>query len=169
MTRLRRAIAHATPGIDRLAQRYGWRGLTLILLGSQWFVIGLGVMLQPQRGRSLVLTDYVPDIPLGLCWWVTGGIAIWQGLRGKHRDDSAGHVALFLMPAVRCGAFFVAWATYWITRGLSNFTAIEPVGYRNGLLAGLVWAVVVVVVLIVARRPESVLPVPEPPGAGHVE
>lgn len=173
MRSVRDLLVGTSPGVDALAQRYGWRGLSLILLGSVWLVVGAGVMAQDRQSRSLLAMDYLPPLLIGACWWATAAVAILQGLRGPGRDDTTGYVALFIMPAFRCAAYLVAWALWWGAQIVAEVWAtfgwgtVPQVGHREGWFAALVWGTIVVFVFITARRPESVVVLPPPPEAGR--
>lgn len=150
--------------IDRFSTRYGWRGVWLILLGAMWVLFGVGVLQDPAVTKSWVLYENVPVVIQAAFWWLSGAIAIWQGLRGKNHDDSWGHVALYFMPATRVVSFTVAWAIYLgalMSRelGLTH----DLIGYSKGWYAALIWSLVSMMLGVAASWPNPAPPIPKPP------
>lgn len=150
--------------IDGLADRYGWRGLWLMLLGSIWIVFGVGVFLEPIAPRSWVLYEHLPPVVQATGWWVSGVVAIWEGTRGSNRDDSRGHVALQLMPAVRLASFLMSWLVY-----LGSLAAVETgsvdvvIGYKQGWFAALIWVLVAAMLWLASAWPNPEAPLIRPP------
>ena len=96
----------------RLSGRYGWRGVWLIVAGTVWIVMGVGQLFFPFPDNPWVLFQRLPDPVLATGWWITGLVAIGQGLACSprvDRTDALGHVALYLMPAVRVVSYSIAW------------------------------------------------------------
>lgn len=156
--------------LDRLAARFGWRGLWLMLLGSTWALFGVGVLLEPVAPRPWVLYEHLPPLVQATGWWASGVVAIWQGSKGPHRDDSVGHVALYLMPAVRLLSFIVAWVVYLGSAVCDQIGASNTViGYPNGWFAASIWCIVSAMLALAASWPNPVPPLPAPPpGAATV-
>lgn len=148
----------------RLSLRYGWRGLWLMLMGVMWIAFGLGVMIQPNIPRSWVLYEYLPPLAQAAGWWLTGLIAVWAGLKGPARDDSMGHVALYLMPAVRLISFVFSWLIY-----LGSLVAQDlgwkghTIGFAEGWFIAAVWCLIQLMLAIAASWPNPEPPLPKPP------
>lgn len=152
--------------IARLSGRYGWRGLWLITIGLMWGLVGLGVLLQPNAPRSGVLIEYVPGVGQAAAWWITGAIAVWQGMRGAEKDDTVGHVALYLMPAVRVTSFLLSWILWEATPLLRHAGFIDgPIGFRDGWFAALVWGITSTALIVAAGWPNPEPPIPSPPAS----
>ena len=130
----------------RIAERLGYRGLALLIVGLIYGGIGWGVLAMPQ---------YVPDLlhthlPLAwrLCiWWISGGLAVLAALLTFARAhagavDRIQRIAFGLMiigPLQRFGSF--AWAT--IT------------GHTLDRFGGaMVWLLVLLLVALIAAWPE---------------
>lgn len=151
--------------VDRLAARFGWRGLWLMLLGAVWILFGLGVLLEPIEPRDWVLYEHLPPVVQAAGWWLTGLVAIRQGSLGPNRDDSYGHVALYLMPAVRLLSFVVAWLVYLGSLIGEQIGATDTVvGYQQGWFAALIWCLVSAMLALAAAWPNPIPPLPSPPG-----
>lgn len=137
-----------------LATKYGHRGACLLGLGVVWVFFGFSVMIDPQEARPFVLHEMLP-VPLrGALWIGTGLIAAWFGSRGSERDDTWGMVALVLLPVERLVSFAVSWAAYILTTAAHNiWPHVQPEGYERGWYAASVWAVIVVLLRIIAGWP----------------
>jgi hypothetical protein len=142
-----------------LTERYGRRGTWLVVLGAVWIIFGVGILQQPTVPRPGVLNEYLPAWTNAIGWWVTGAVALREGLRGRGRDDSLGHAALYVMPAVRAVSFALSWllwgATSWIT-------ALPQLGWAQGWYAAVVWSLVIIMLRLVADWPNP-QPFPAPP------
>lgn len=152
--------------IDRLADHFGWRGLWLMLLGTFWVIFGIGVLLEPVAPRPWVVYEHLPVLIQAAGWWTTGLAAIWQGSRGPDRDDSTGHVALYLMPAVRLLSFAVAWLVYVVSMVTTQVGVTDTViGYPNGWFAASIWCLVSAMLALAASWPNPIPPLPSPPAS----
>lgn len=149
--------------IDYLSGRYGRRGAWLILLGLAWGLIGLSTLLSPMEPRSWVAVEYLPAGVLAWAWWATGTVAIWQGLRGPARHDVVGHVALYVMPAVRAISFALSWLIWVVTSTLAHFGIFRPIGWSEGWYAALIWLLFVLMLRLVADWANPDQPIPRPP------
>lgn len=150
--------------LRRLSGRYGKRGLWLIVLGTVWMVFGLGQLLEPNAPRAWVFYELFPVWVQAAAWLVTGGVALWQGWRGPHVDDSLGHVALYLMPAVRVVSFLLAWLIFLGSTLLTWMGVTDDViGLANGWYAAGVWALISLMLALVASWPNPDMPIPRPP------
>lgn len=150
--------------ITHLADRYGRRGLWLILMGAMWILFGVGVLLSPVEARPGVLYEMIPAVYRAPVWWITGAIAIWQGTRGRVLDDSPGHVALYVMPAVRLVSFAVSGITYGLTWALVQAGWLnQTAGWAGGWYAALVWSFISLMLAVGASWPNPVPPIPRPP------
>lgn len=146
--------------LRRLSGRYGRRGAWLIVLGAVWMLFGVGVTLDPQPPRSWVAYDYVWPWLQAAAWVLTGAIAVQQGFRGPHANDWVGHVALYVMPAVRVISFALSWIL-WLCSSI--LTPDHVIGWSGGWYAGLVWSLVSVMLRLIADWPNPVRPIPHPP------
>lgn len=151
-----------------LATKYGHRGACLLGLGVVWVFFGASVMIDPQDPRPFVLHEMLPVWLRGALWISSGLAAAWFGLRGAEKDDTWGMVALVLLPVERLVSFGVSWGAYVLTSGLHNlWPNIEAQGYERGWYAASVWAVIVVLLRIIAGwpNPRRVLTFPVDPGS----
>lgn len=153
--------------MDSLSARYGRRGAWLIILGAVWFVFGLGVLLDPIPPRPGVLSDYLPAWVDAAGWWVTGVVAVAAGLRGD-REDWWGHVALYVMPAVRLVSFAFSWLL-WLGSSVvaATFPDAHVLGWAPGWYAASVWLLVSLMLRLIADWPNPVdhtTALPFPPG-----
>jgi hypothetical protein len=150
--------------IERAANRYGWRGLWLILFGAMWVAFGFGQLQAPTDRHQWVLFEYAPTWALVGGWVVTGAVAMWVGFRGPIRDDSLGHVALYVMPAIRVTSFLIGWVTWVATTATSKLTDDVPVtGWSGGWYAALIWGLISAMLLLGSRWPNPRPPLPKPP------
>lgn len=133
-----------------LTERYGRRGTWLIVVGAVWVIFGVGILQQPTSPRPGVLNEMAPAWVNAAGWWITGAIAVWHGLHGRGRDDSLGHAALYVMPAVRAISFALSWLAWVVT---SWFEALPSLGWAQGWYAAVVWAVVIIMMRLVADWP----------------
>ncbi len=151
--------------MTRLAERYGWRGLWLMVMGTTWCFFGVGVLLSPSNPEPWVLHQQIPVELRAAAWFLTGLFATWTGSRGPDRDDSLGHVALYVMPAVQLASFAVAWLIYVATSAIDQVNpGVDVTGYRNGWYSALIWLLVSTMLAVTARwpNPDPAL-LPEPP------
>lgn len=151
--------------LGRLAARYGRRGAFLIITGAAWFAFGLSVFLAPPESpRSWVLHDQIPTWLEGVAWFASGAVAVWQGLRGPARHDWLGHVALYVMPAVRVISFTIAWLLWVASTALvaAGITA-HTIGWSGGWYAALVWSLISLMLRLVAEWPNPIAAIPAPP------
>lgn len=149
--------------IDYLSGRYGRRGAWLIVLGAAWVVVGISTLLSPLAPRPWVLYEQVPLIVQASAWWLTGAVAIWQGLRGPARHDYLGHVALYFMPAVRAISFTLSWLIWLVTSALASVGVFHPIGWSEGWYAALVWFLLSLTLRLIADWPNPTQPIPRPP------
>lgn len=147
-----------------MTHRYGHRGLWLLLLGGIWFVFGLGVLLQPETPVPGALHQLIPNGFSAAAWMLTAATAIVVAFRGRGSDDSLGHLALWIMPALRMLSYAGSWVLYLITAGIDATPWFEmaPLGYTNGWYPALVWAFVVTMLRLVAAWPNPAI-LPSPP------
>lgn len=156
--------------MQRLAVRFGWRGLYLMVMGIVWVAVGLAVTAVNAPHHPYVLFQYLPLGIEGGAWVVTGTLAAWVGSRGATDDDSLGHVALYLMPAVRCGSYMVSWLVWAATTVLHGLGGdITPSGYEVGLLAAIIWAAMIALITVCSRWPNPTYLVPHRPKAADDE
>lgn len=156
--------------LQRAATKYGWRGIWLMLMGVVWVLFGLGVLLQANPPRSWVLYESLPPLAQAILWWFTGAVAISVGLRGPGRDDSLGHVALYLMPAIRLLSFMLSWLIY-LGYLIAHFFGWQghSIGYAQGWYAALIWSLTSLMLAIGANWPNPTPPVIPHPPAGALE
>lgn len=150
--------------MTRLASRYGWRGLWLMVIGAMWVVLGSGVLFLPEDPQAWLVHQQIP-LPVRAGMWIcTGAYAIWTGLRGPDTDDHLAHGALYLMPALRLFSYLVAWFTFLATSLAHHVNpAIEVSGLKLGWFAALIWALFCVMLAVGARWPNpdpGLLPMP---------
>lgn len=154
--------------ILRLALHYGHRGLWLIVMGSIWCIFGVGIVLGgASDDRPFVLHQMLPDGVQASAWALTGAYAIWHGLRGPGRDDSSGHVALYLVPAAWT-ASFAASVLIWYATGSARWLGFDVPreGYDRGWYSALLYAIIVAMIRLVsswANPSAPTIPVPELP------
>ena len=149
--------------MTELASRFGYRGLWLIVAGAAWIMFGCGVAYSPTPDRAWVLHEQIPDLVSAACWWLTGVIAIWQGTRGPGRSDYLGHVALYLMPAIRVVSYGLAWIAWLVSTSLADQHLLaEPIGYEYGYYAAGLWLLVSALLGVAASWPNPVAPAAMP-------
>lgn len=154
----------------RLSLRYGWRGLWLMLMGAMWVLFGFGVLTSPpSQPRSWVLYEYMPDLLQASLWWVSGATAMWVGAKGPSRDDSLGHVALYLMPATRLLSFALSWLIFLGSTVATDYFdwSGDPIGLSVGWYAALIWSLVSLMLALAAAWPNPERPIPRPPAGMH--
>lgn len=150
--------------LRRLSGRYGRRGTWLIVLGVVWIFFGAGVLLDPNPQHSWVIYECVPLGVQAAAWWVTGSIAVLQGLRGPSHVDTLGHVALYVMPAVRVIAFALSWVLWVVSSLLVRLdVAHASIGWSVGWYAAVVWSLVSLMLRLIASWPNPERPIPRPP------
>ena len=150
--------------LTRLGERFGYRGRWLIITGAAWLLFGFGTLYSPLHPRDWVFHEQLPAWLNALGWVATGAVAIWQGLRGPGRQDYAGHVALYLMPALRIvsyGLSFVVFAATFLLHHLG--VSVQVVGFSGGWYSVLVWSLVSFMLAAAADWPNPVPPLPRPP------
>lgn len=151
-----------------LARRLGHRGAWLIVLGILWILFGIGQLVAPEPQAPWVLHQAIPAHVRAGAWILTGAIAVLSGARGRGVADAAGHVALWVMPALRCISYGASWVLYLATSTLTDRT----IGYDHGWYAAGIWAFVIVMLHLVAAwpNPTARLPdLPDPPRFGADE
>lgn len=158
--------------LGRLGGRFGFRGRWLIITGCAWLLFGFGTLLSPLDPRPWVIHEQLPLWVNAAGWGVTGAIAIGQGLRGPNRDDHIGHVALYLMPAMRVLSYGLAFVLYAGCQGARILGYDCPdIGFSGGWYSAFVWALVSLMLWAAADWPNPALPLPRPPatnaGAEH--
>jgi hypothetical protein len=148
---------------QRAAVRFGWRGVYLQAIGAAWVLIGAATTIEPVQAQPWVLIDYVPSWVRGLGWIVTGVVAIVVGRRNQV-DDSLGHVALYLVPAIRAASYAASWVTWLSTSVAHNIVHrdVGVIGWRQAMAPAAVWLSVIVFLSICARWPNAT-PLPHPP------
>lgn len=149
--------------VARAADRYGWRALWLMVVGSAWLLIGLGTWVEGNNTPWVPLQQ-LPQWLVAIGWWITGGIAIGTGLRGRILDDSTGHVALYVMPAIKV----LSWTTAWLLSAaspllLSAGVVSEPIGYGRGWYAAAIWLATSAMLAVTAGWPNPSRIIPKPP------
>jgi hypothetical protein len=155
--------------LDWLSDRYGRRGAWLLMFGGLWIVFGLGQLLEPTPARSWVLYEHLPVIVEAVAWWITGAVAVGVGLRGHARPDALGHVALYLMPAIRVLSFTLSWLIYAVSStGAALGLWHTHMGWSGGWYAALVWSLISVMLRLIADWPNPGRLIPRPP-AGAAE
>lgn len=142
-----------------LARRLGHRGAWLITLGALWALFGVGVLIGPEPHTPWALHQAIP-LPIRAAGWIiTGALAMISGARGRGRSDALGHVALWIMPALRCISYAASWVLYIATTALTG----RSVGYDHGWFLAAIWAVVIVMLHLVAAWPNPAAALPDPP------
>lgn len=141
-----------------LTRRFGYRGTWLIILGVLWVLFGIGLLLRPETPIPYALHQHIPVGIRAALWMLTGATAVGTGLRGRDVDDSLGHVALWLMPALRLLGFGASWVLYVATSRLH-----AHVGYEDGWYRALAWLLVVIMLHLVAAWPNPSSRIPPPP------
>ncbi len=94
---------------NTLTERLGPRGLCLLLAGTAWVMLGVGIGLSieppSQLDGAFVIHEQIPRGVRAALWACTGLVAIWAGLRASpERDDSWGFGAIMVMPIERCAS-----------------------------------------------------------------
>lgn len=152
---------HLRRRLDDLAEHLGRRSVCLLLLGTAWVIIGIGIELEPpsRAPGELILHELLP-VPLRAAMWAsTGLVALVCGVRGRTRDDTVGFVAIMLMPLERTLSFLGSWGIYGGTTAVHRWidTDVEVTGYERGWYGALVWLIVVILVQIIAgwRNPPA--------------
>lgn len=152
----------------RGAAKYGWRGIYLQAIGIGWILIGVASAVAPSEAHSWVLFDYAPDWLRGLCWFTTGAVAFVVGRRSTDAtDDSAGHVALYLVPAARGASYAISWVA-WATSAFAHDVIhrdVHVIGWQPALFPTAVWLSIIAFLSICARWPNPT-PLPHPPAEG---
>lgn len=152
--------------LTRLSGRYGQRGVWLVLVGTVYLVFGIGLFVEPAPTQSWVLYQYLPDWLEAVLWWLTGCVAIGQGLRGKDHDDWLGHVALYLGPASRVVSFSLAWVLHLGSQAAIGLSLTDQhIGYDRGWYAASIWLIVSAMLALASSWPNPQLPIPRPPAA----
>tara|TARA_R100000655_G_scaffold109699_4_gene165035 strand:+ start:101 stop:571 length:471 start_codon:yes stop_codon:yes gene_type:complete len=140
--------------VSRLAEKYGHRGACLLGLGTVWVMFGISVPIEPQEPRPYVLHEMLPVELRAALWIGTGLLGCWYGMRGQEHDDTVGMVALVALPVERLVSFAVSWVAHAATTAASYiWPSIEVSGYDRGWYAASVWALIVVLLRIIAGWP----------------
>lgn len=150
----------------RLSGRYGWRGTWLIVAGAMWIVLGVGQLFFPLADNPWVLFQHLPNAILAGGWWVTGLVAIGQGLRSSAFDDRAdtlGHVALYLMPAVRFVSYLLAWLLSIGGWAADLLGRPYRVGDPTAWYTALIWLLISAMLAVAAAWPNPQPHMPRPP------
>jgi hypothetical protein len=151
----------------KLIRRLGRRGSLLLLFGLAWILVGLTGLAFPQDRFSS--PGIGPDQWLqvldgrefNLFWIVSGAIAFTVGIlhdrRIINRHEAMGWNAILTMPLIWMMCFIWSFAAWINTDG--------EAGRANGLYGFFVWAVISLVIMIIAGWPEenfgtTLLPVP---------
>ena len=151
--------------MTRLALKYGMRGLWLMGFGIMWSMLGVAGFIAHNPPQPGVIHEHVPIALRSILWLATGSWAIVTGLRGPDVDDSHGHGALYVMPALLTASYFVSWLTFLATTAAHHLNpGIGVVGFELGWFAALFWTVFCVTLALGARwpNPDPTL-LPRPP------
>lgn len=131
-----------------LLERLGRRGAVLLLFGLAWLLQGLILGAEgPSGGVDLTASPHenLPFPIMSLLWVASGVLAAAVGLRHSPRDH-VGFVAASAPPLILTGSYLVGGVT-WFLPGDSG-------GDPYGLPLALGWAVITLLVGIVASWPE---------------
>lgn len=140
--------------MTRLAERYGMRGVWLMGIGTMWALIGVAGLIADNPQQSGVIHEHIPVALRSAFWLGSGGWAILTGLRGRDVDDSHGHGALYVMPWLLAGSYFVSWLTYLLTLAIHRLDpSVDVLGFRLGWFAALFWAIFCAMLALAARWP----------------
>lgn len=146
MTRHPRPDREGSRWTPTLPRRHNKRSLVLLILGAIWVAIGINVHIEPNPPgwENIWLFSAPPPSLRAGAWVLSGLIAVTVALRPRRiADDWPGFLALYLMPAERVLGFFLGWLDYL-------FDSYGGVGYSRGLLSGLVYLVIVLLIMVIA-------------------
>lgn len=156
--------------IGTLVARYQHRGAWLVVLGLMWGVFAAGTLASPAaRARSFVLIEYLPTVVQALLWLLTGATAFVVGVLGARRgNDSLGHVALYVMPAVKLLSFIGSGLAYSVTSAVHAYNPdTQVLGWSGAWYAASLWALVSVMLGLTAAWPNPTPPLVEPPASSR--
>lgn len=94
--------------MSAVGRRLGRRGAILLTLGISYLLVGAATLLIPPPSGAPthgVLYFALPDPVRAALWVVSGLVAVGFSWR---RWDWPGYLALFVVPAIRCGTYFLA-------------------------------------------------------------
>lgn len=92
--------------------RLGRRGSMLLLLGIVHMLIGFGVWIRPSSDVQGSFLNFMPDTVQAVGWILGGAIGVIWAFR---RHDSAGWLALYVMPVLRFFSYMGAWFVWLVT------------------------------------------------------
>lgn len=141
----------------RLARKLGRRGLLLLLFGLAWSLIGItGIAIPVDRfsspgiGADTIL-QMLDSAPVNFIWVIAGGIAIFVGSlhdrRVVNRFEALGWNAILTMPLFWMACYVWSFFIWTVTHGVE--------GRATGLYGSIVWAIVSLVIMIIAGWPEE--------------
>ena len=141
----------------RLVRRLGRRGMLLLLLGIAWILVGsTGIAIPSDRfsspgiGADTIL-QMLDSAPVYFLWIVSGSIAVFVGSlhdrRIINKYEALGWNAVLTPPLVWMVFYIWSFFIWMVTHGEE--------GRAQGLYGLVVWAVVSLIIMIVAGWPEE--------------
>ena len=138
--------------LPRPPRDVGKRGQILLVFGLVWIGLGVGVLTEgdPAYYDQIVPFTWLPETVRAWLWIVTGAAAVAYAWRPRIiAHDGLGFLALYLMPAYRCGAFLWGWLDSRLPLGGGP-------GYPHGWVSALIYAAMVAAVIVCSTWPNPV-------------
>ena len=136
----------------RPPREVGKRGQILLVFGLIWIGLGVGVLTEgePAYYDQIVPFTWLPETVRAWLWIATGAVAVAYAWRPRIiAHDGLGFLALYLMPAYRCGAFLWGWLDSRLPLGGGP-------GGLGDLASALIYAAVVAAVMVCSSWPNPV-------------
>ncbi|HEX6514801.1 MAG TPA: hypothetical protein VF049_04460 [Nocardioidaceae bacterium] len=129
------------------AQRFGYRGRALTLVGLVWILIGAAVILHPYEHLAprILLHEHIP-VPVRVVLWVGAGVCALVTSWWPPGADRFGFMALVIPAAIRAGSY--GWTAFL------GFVTHNQLGNHNAWIPAAAWAVIVAFVQLLAAWPE---------------
>jgi hypothetical protein len=138
-------VSHSAPTLPP-AQRFGYRGRALTLVGVVWILVGVAVILHPYVDPNrMMLHEHLP-ISVRVVLWVGAGVCALVTSWWPAGADRFGFMALVIPATIRAGSF--AWSA------LLGFVTDDAIGDRSRWVEALAWASIVLFVELLAAWPE---------------
>ena len=118
--------------MTRTLHRLGRRGAMLLVLGVTYIALGYGVGTRPMTPAEGAFVLYLPTAVLAVMWAGSGAVAVLAAWR---RWDSAGWLALYVVPVLYVLSYGGAWAMWMLTEFvLPAPTYGDPLAWYNAAL-----------------------------------
>lgn len=133
----------------RVNRRLGHRGSAMLTIAAVWAWAGAVQSTVPAApATDEMLFKSLPPWARALLWIAPAAVATVAAFRPRGAPDGYGWLALYLLPAMRGVSSVYAWIASWDGKGGDDY----------GWLRLVVWLLIMRLIYVLARWPETVPP-----------